>query len=109
MSEKELENQILDWLAFNKIFAWKNQTVGIYDPTKKVYRMNRSAHHLKGVSDILGILPNGRLLAIEVKTPTGVVSPEQKAFIEKAQSLGAFSIVARSLEDVKRVFPEIKD
>lgn len=106
ISEKEIENQILDWLKIHHIFAWKNQSVGVFDPTKKVFRMNRSPHHLKGVSDILGFLPNGKFLAIEVKTQTGRVTPEQQSFIDQVNALGNVAFVARSLDDVLKRFPE---
>jgi hypothetical protein len=35
--EKAIENQILHFLFKKKVFAWKNQSVGIFDPIKKVY------------------------------------------------------------------------
>jgi len=65
--EKPIENAILAYLNFSGILAWKNQTVGIYDPVKKIYRKSRNIYHISGVSDILGVLPDGIFLAIEVK------------------------------------------
>ncbi len=41
-----------------------------------------------GVADILGILPGGRFLAIEVKTRRGRVSSRQKAFLKKVNDRG---------------------
>ena len=54
----------------------------------------------KGVSDVLGCLPGGRLLAIEIKTPNGKVSPEQKEFLGKVNALGGLAFVARGIDDV---------
>jgi hypothetical protein len=54
----------------------------------------------KGQPDILGQLRDGRLLAIEVKRPSGVVSPEQQAFLSRASENGAVAFVARSVADV---------
>lgn len=105
--EKLIENHILNWLAWNKFFVWKNQSVGIFDPVKKIYRKPNSIHHLKGVSDILGIY-KGRFLAIEVKSQTGVVSKEQKEFINNVNKEGGIAFVARSIEDVKKALEEIK-
>lgn len=53
-----------------------------------------------GMPDVLGQLPGGRLLAIEVKRPTGKVTDDQAAFLEKAGRSGALAFVARSVDDV---------
>jgi Holliday junction resolvase len=52
------------------------------------------------VPDILGVLPDGKALMIEVKTETGKVSPEQESFIENASRVGAVAFIARSINDV---------
>jgi hypothetical protein len=57
----------------------------------------------KGCPDILGQLPCGRLLAVEVKRPSGRVSEDQASFISKAANSGAVAFVARSVDDVARV------
>jgi hypothetical protein len=53
-----------------------------------------------GCPDVLGQLRDGRLLAIEVKRPSGKVSPEQQAFIQRAAENGAVALVARSTDDI---------
>lgn len=98
--EKAIETQILTWLKYKGIFAWKNQTTGIFDPKKKVFRKSHNPFHIKGVSDIIGIY-KGQPLFIEVKSKRGVLSPEQKTFLSKAQTEGAICIVAKSIEDVE--------
>lgn len=47
-------------------------------------------------------LPHGTLrgYAIEVKSETGRVSPEQKEWLDRFTAIGGVSIVARKLEDV---------
>lgn len=55
-----------------------------------------------GSSDLLGLVsPSGRLLAIEVKSPTGRLKPKQKEFLEEIGRNGGIAIVARSVEDVE--------
>ena len=111
MTEKDIENQILNFLNKLGIFAWKNQSVGIYDPVKKIYRKPNNRFHLKGVSDIIGTI-QGRMLAIEVKTEKGVISPEQRIFIARINEEGGIAFVARSVDQVARElykhFPENK-
>lgn len=108
-TEKVIENEILTYLnAMPGMFAWKNNTVGIYDPIKKVYRKSNSKFIHNGVPDILAVC-NGLLLAIEVKTSKGVVSKDQKRFIEHLNEQGALTLVARSLSDVRTWFKEKRD
>lgn len=64
-----------------------------------------------GSSDLIGIKPVviteemvgmtlGVFLAIEVKTPTGRLSPEQQRFLEHVQKSGGVAMVARSEGDL---------
>ena len=59
--------------------------------------------HAPGVSDILGVLPGCRFLAVEVKVPKGKVSPHQQEFIDSVNQAGGLAFVARSLEDVEHI------
>lgn len=103
--EAIIENQILEWLELNKIIAWKNHSVAIFDPVKKSFR-KLSKWVRPGVSDILGILSDGRFLAIEVKSKTGKTSGVQSDFLSDITSSGGVAFVARSVEDVEsRLLP----
>jgi len=52
-----------------------------------------------GGSDILGIAPDGRFLAVEVKTPKGRASKPQVAFIDGVIAAGGIAGIARSIND----------
>lgn len=97
-TEKEIENSLLTYLKIKGAFVWKNDSVGIYDPLRKVYRKKHSPHAIKGVSDILGIY-KGLPLAIEVKSKKGRVSPEQHLFFETWFKHGGVGGIARSIDD----------
>lgn len=56
-----------------------------------------------GCPDVLGQLKTGRLLAIECKRPSGRLSGDQQAFLERAAQYGAAAGVARSVEDAVRI------
>ncbi|OQA61445.1 MAG: VRR-NUC domain protein [Candidatus Atribacteria bacterium ADurb.Bin276] len=56
----------------------------------------------KGIPDIIGVLPGGKALLIEIKRIGGKVSEEQKSFLENAKALGAKAFVARSVEDLMK-------
>lgn len=100
MKESLIQNQILTWLTQRKIFVWRNNSVGVYDPVKRLYRKNMSKFSLNGTSDILGII-EGKLLAIEVKSETGRVSDAQKKFLNEVNAQGGVAFVARNVMDVE--------
>ena len=61
----------------------------------------------QGFADLFGITDSGRFFAIEVKSPTGRVSSQQKQFIEHIRAKGGLAGVARSVDDaVKIIRPE---
>ena len=99
ISEKEILKTILEWLAIYKILAWRNQSgiIILGDNKKRAIRMGT-----KGVSDIVGCLPDGRILCIEVKTEKGKVSDAQQDFIDKINKAIGLAFVARSIEDCEK-------
>ena len=55
---------------------------------------------VKGQADLSGILPDGRRLEIEVKTPTGKQTHAQKCFQQMIEKYNGVYILARSVSDV---------
>jgi hypothetical protein len=53
-----------------------------------------------GCPDVLGQLHDGRVLAVEVKSKTGRLRPEQSIFLERIRGAGGVAFVARNLRDV---------
>ena len=96
--EGDIQRKILQHLKKQGVYCWRNNTTGIYDQKLKTYRT--SPYALKGVADILGILPDGKLLAIEVKTKKGVVSQDQALFGRRIRENNGVYIIARSVSDV---------
>lgn len=58
---------------------------------------------LNGMADLLGIVaPTGRLLSVEVKSDTGRLTPEQRAWAEMVTRFGGLSVApARCVADVE--------
>ena len=104
ISEKAIETGILTYLNYlPKCFAWKNNSTGVYDPSRGVFRKSKSQHVINGVSDILGIY-YGRLLAIEVKrSRTAKRSKEQEDFISRVNKEGGVAGFCCSIEEVKEL------
>lgn len=108
--EVRIRRLICSYLTWKhpEIFFWVSDRVGIYNVKRGAFMANRDPYRIKGVSDILGIFkPSGRFLAIEVKTRTGRVSEEQKAFIANINSAGGVAFVARNVEDVEAALSKI--
>ena len=53
----------------------------------------------RGSADLIGITPDGRFLAVEVKTKTGRVSTDQQRFIAAVIAAGGRAGIARSPQD----------
>jgi hypothetical protein len=60
-----------------------------------------SANTAKGMSDIMGVLKDGRTLAIEVKSSTGRMRPGQEEFLATIRQAGGVAGVCRSVEDAQ--------
>lgn len=110
MLEKDIESQILKWLNFQPgVFAFKINTVGVYDASRGIYRTNRNPFIINGTSDILGTV-HGRFIAIEVKTPKTIkkISENQQRFLDKVTQMGGHSIAVSSLSQVVEFIENIK-
>lgn len=99
--ESEIQETILNWLEYQKGKFWRNNT-GALNIEKRFIRFG-----LKGSSDIIGILPDGRFFACEVKRPGKKPTPDQKTFLETIAYWGGVACVAYSLEDVVNVFKNL--
>jgi hypothetical protein len=118
MTEKEIESQILRWMNFQyDVFAFKINTVGVYDEVRGVYRKNHNPFIIPGTSDILAIAYK-HPIAIEVKTPKGMKSflrqmteteRNQRAFLDKFHSKGGYSTAVSSLAQAIRWLEAIKN
>lgn len=97
--ENDVVNICLQWLQLKGVMCWRNNNVGVWDPTRKRFRA--SSKGLKGISDIAGILPSGRAMYIECKAATGVLSTHQQEFIERVRSSNGVALVVRCLEELE--------
>lgn len=91
MTETEKQKEVMDYLTAIGIFAWRNNNGS----------RGRVRFGLPGASDILGILPDGRFLAIEMKGPKTKVQQNQHDFIDDIKRNNGVAFIARSLKDVQ--------
>lgn len=99
LAEKEIQASILDYLKYRKGFFWRNNSgafVGERHGKKRFFRFG-----LKGSADIIGLVPpDGKFIAIEVKSKNGNQSPDQRLFQEQIEQNGGIFVLARSVQDV---------
>jgi hypothetical protein len=115
LKESEIQQRIR--IVLNKAGAltrvWRNN-VGQYKKGNAYikYGLCVGSADLVGVEKVV-ITPEmvgqtiGRFLAVEVKTPSGRLSPEQKAWLETIRSYGGRAVVFRSKDDAVTFLEEI--
>ena len=103
--ETELVKAILDYLVLRGVFAWRQNQGGVTREYKGRKRFVRFAR-VDGISDIIGILPDGRFLALEAKVGNNKVTVSQSGFLGRIQDSGGVARVVRSVQDVIDVLQE---
>jgi hypothetical protein len=106
--ETLVRNAVCAELKRRGIFFWINDSVGIYNAARGTFMRSNNPFRIKGTADILGILPGGRFLAIELKSKRGTLSPDQKAFLDRINQDGGLAFMARSPDDVITQLETIK-
>jgi hypothetical protein len=104
--ETEIQAAILDYLKLRGHLCFRVNNIPATFIDRHGERQFRalSKYAVKGMPDIMLIRkPGGRLFGIEVKTPTGKVSPDQVDFGRKIIEAGGECIVARSIDDLQRI------
>lgn len=95
-SEVNIMNEIMIALSKAGCLVWRNNVGAWKDPSGRVIRYGVGG---RGGADLLGVAPDGRALAVECKTATGRIRPEQLTFIAAVQKAGGRSGLARSVAD----------
>lgn len=107
-SEQTIQQQIRLALSRGPVRLFRNNTGTLRDQRGRPVTFGLA----KGSADLIGwttrtITPDmvGQQVAvftsIEVKTPTGRISPEQQAWLRAVQTAGGIAGIARSVEDAE--------
>ena len=101
-TEAQVQDAILRYLAVERRVVWAAR---MNSGKGKLLRPDGSQTWIcfgfTGCPDIMGMLRDGRYLAIECKRSGGRVRPEQRQHITQAADHGAVAVIARSVEDVQ--------
>ena len=109
-SEHEIQQRIRLACGRGAVRLWRNNTGALVDQQGRFVRFGLC----KGSSDLIGlrsleITPEmvgkrlAQFVALEVKTESGTVSTEQRAFLQLVQQLGGLGAVCRSIAQAQAV------
>ena len=105
MGEHEIQQRIRLACGHGPVRLWRNNSGALVDQQGRLVRFGLA----KGSSDLIGlrtleITPDlvgqriAQFVALEIKTARGVVSPEQRAFLQLVKQLGGLAAICRSVE-----------
>ena len=97
MKESIAQAAILDYLRLKGYFHWRNNTGAFKNDRGGFYRFGTP-----GSPDIF-VLKMGKIIGIEVKSPTGILSVDQEAFRDSFTQEGGIYIMARSIDDLDQI------
>jgi hypothetical protein len=88
--------------------GWQGKKVKEYKHGADTYMVLKNPRYItfglvKGGSDLIGLCPDGKFLASEVKDANGKVTPEQDRFIAAVRAKGGRAGVARSVKDALEI------
>jgi hypothetical protein len=100
-TETQLVRACLDYLKLRGVCAWRSNSGAMTagdGPRKRFVRFSGA----RGCSDILGVAPGGRFLALEVKMPAGRLTADQEAFLAQIRAAGGVALVVRSVDELRQ-------
>lgn len=111
MTEQDIQNAIMAELSdearlfrTNAGTMWQGDIARLPNGETILRHLRRVQGLPAGHSDLAGVrIGDGRAVYIEVKTPTGTASQNQKNFLRRMREAGALAGVARSVEDARRI------
>lgn len=101
IKEKDIQNSICEYLAVKGRCFWRVNNIPAFNRTAGGgFTMRRLPKYTpRGLPDI-EVVAGGIYYALEVKTPVGRQSPEQKEFEANLKKHGGKYFVVRSIDDV---------
>ncbi len=110
MSEQAIQQQIRMELGRGPVRLWRNNTGALRDERGRLVRYGLCP----GSSDLIGLrqlrieeqhlgLELGVFCALEIKTGSGRLTPEQRQFLQVISNCGGLAGVARSVEEARAI------
>lgn len=108
VSEKQIQDSIIDWLNWNGWLALrlKNVPTPIHQEGK-IAAFRKGDPSTDGIADILA-LKTGQCVWLEVKRPSGKQTPNQIEFEKKVKKAGGEYYVVRSIDEVQEICQQVR-
>ena len=98
-NETALVRSAVEWLNIVGVFAWRvNTGAAQYQDRHGKKRFVRFG--APGVSDIIGIMPDGRFLAAEAKVGDNTPTAAQRHFLDMVNAAGGLGVVFHSIDEL---------
>ena len=81
-------------------FVWRQNQGAMTGEHKGKRRFMRFAG-ADGISDIIGVLPDGRMIAVECKRPGGKATVRQRAFLQRVAACGGCAILTDDPDEME--------
>jgi hypothetical protein len=104
MTESQLQDQIRLELGNGELVLWRNNC-GVAE-MRGGFKV-RFGVGSPGGSDLIGLY-RGRALFVEIKTPTGRQSPEQRQFQQCVERHGGIYRILRSVDEARTFLEELR-
>lgn len=100
--EERVKDLIKEWLESQGCYIRVIKSDGRKLPNGKWIPSKQG----RGISDLIGVAPDGRFVAVEVKAPGREkrATPEQVLFIDEIKRRGGFAMIASSVDQVRKEF-----
>jgi hypothetical protein len=97
--ETDLVKACLEYLRLRGVMCWRQNSgavTGKHRGKRRFVRFNTA----RGCSDVLGILPGGRFLAVEAKLPGRKVTADQQGFLDAVRAAGGLALVVTDVAEL---------
>jgi hypothetical protein len=80
----------LEYLELRGAYVWRNNTGALRDKKDRPVFFGKA-----GSSDIVSLLPGGRFIAVECKSPKGRLSDLQIGFLNDIERMGGAAVIEK--------------
>lgn len=103
--ESEIQNAICEYLQYKNYFFWRQNNTPIAQLGKngRYFFRAMSRFAMKGVPDIIVLTDGGYAVFLEVKRPSGKLSPDQIIFRDKCKDVGCEYYTVKSVDDLLNI------
>jgi len=95
--ETSLQTKVMNYATEKGLNLWRNNRGLFY--TLDVARKVRAGLSFNGSSDLIGVAPNGKFIALEIKDKGKKPSKEQREFLALIKAHGGYGGWVDNLED----------